>query len=72
MNCPYCERNTVGHEDVIIVVGKGPAYVPCHQAMLITRRIFKGIPLSALLRSELLDFKEMLLTEIKARESEEL
>ncbi len=62
MNCCYCNRTVIG-KDAITIMGGAPAHSRCHQFELVSKRVFRGIPLTRLTDSELNELQEMLQTE---------
>lgn len=70
MRCCYCGVPVVGVRDITIVRGEGPAHSVCHHRVLASRRIFQHIELSRLSDADLLELREMVLTEANSRQAE--
>jgi len=68
MRCPYCGGQVVGDMDVVVLVGQGPAHTLCYERYNISKRVYKDIDFSALAQNDLLEMKEMILTELNARQ----
>lgn len=68
MRCCYCNHPVVGNPDVTIVPSSGPAHAGCHHRALASRRVFKNIELARLTDAELLELREMVLTEANSRQ----
>lgn len=71
MRCPYCSKSVVGHSDIVILVGEGPAHKKCYEQSVLGQRVFQGLHLPTMELSELYELKEMLLTELNARENKD-
>lgn len=71
MRCPYCSQTVVGHSNVVILVGEGPAHKKCYEQSVLGQRTFRGLHLPTLELTELHELKEMLLTELNARENKD-
>lgn len=69
MRCCYCGVPVAGVRDITIVRGEGPAHSACHHRVLASRRIFQHIELSRLSDEELLELREMVLTEANSRQA---
>ncbi len=67
MNCPYCRKNVVGHSKVVMILGEGPAHSSCHEQHTLSDRSFNNIHFPNLALDDLLELKEMVLTELNAR-----
>lgn len=68
MRCPYCSKGVVGAENVVVIVGEGPAHLECHEYHVMGERSYKNIYFPDLSKEELLEMKEMILTELNVRE----
>lgn len=68
MRCPYCSGSVVGDSDIVVLVGEGPAHRKCYERDVLGQRVFRGLHLPTLELNELYELKEMLLTELNARE----
>jgi len=67
MRCEYCQKDVVGHKEVVVLVGKGPVHQKCYERTLISRRIFQGLALPSLSLQDLSELKELVLQEINSR-----
>lgn len=65
MRCIYCEK------PCITVFGKGPAHRYCHEAFELNRRVFKDLDISSLSDKELINQKDLGLSEENARQNKD-
>lgn len=71
MRCPYCSKSVIGQKDIVVIAGEGPAHRSCYEREVLGQRVFRGLHLPTLDLNELYELKEMLLTELNAREQSE-
>jgi len=69
MRCPFCSKSVVGESNIVVIAGEGPAHKLCYEREVIGQRVFGGLHLPSLTLSDLNELKEMLLTELNAREN---
>lgn len=67
MRCEYCAAGVVGQRDVMTVPGLGPAHIHCFRNFQFQQRIFRGVDISTLADSELLQLEELVKTERNQR-----
>ena len=67
MRCEYCQKDVVGHKDVVVLVGRGPVHQVCYERTLVSRRIFQGLALPNLSLDDFAELKELVLQEINSR-----
>ncbi len=72
MRCCYCDGNVVGQKDVVMVVCEGPAHRACHDRYMLTRRQFGSLNLQHLDDHLLNELKELVLTEVNARQKQDV
>jgi len=68
MRCPFCAKSVVGEPEIVVIAGEGPAHRQCYERDVLGQRVFRGLHLPSLALEELYELKEMLLTELNARE----
>ena len=71
MRCPFCSKSVVGDLNIVVIAGEGPAHKQCYEREVIGQRVFGSLHLPSLKMEELIEMKEMLLTELNAREQPE-
>ena len=71
MRCPYCSKSVVGDLNIVVIAGEGPAHRQCYEREVIGQRVFGNLHLPSMKLEDLHELKEMLLTELNARENKE-
>ena len=70
MRCEFCNKNVVGHPNVVIVHGRGPAHEACFLNQQTGSGVFQDIEISSLDDKSLELLHELVMDEIRIRKEE--